>query len=82
MLKWPSVSARSGKTRGPHEEGDQRDRLTLISAIHWTPALHDEVFSDIRSWLSHAFVDDQDPCLLFIHLASPGVSFTDRGKGM
>jgi DNA topoisomerase VI subunit B len=53
----------------------------LVSGVNWSPAIHDPFRSLVASVLYAQHVDlYRDPVLLGVHVATPSVSFVDRGK--
>ena len=57
---------------------DSLDRET-ITGLNWTPTLSSP-FQQLYWILNEAEVDEYDPVQILIHLASPVLNFTDRGK--
>jgi DNA topoisomerase VI subunit B len=52
----------------------------VVAGINWTPTIQMPV-AELHDVLGAARVDLGDPIVLLVHLATPRVSFTDRGKG-
>jgi hypothetical protein len=55
------------------------DRRILIEGFNFTPAIGDSPFR-LEGLLAQQMVDDEDPVIAFVHLASPRLEFLDRGK--
>jgi hypothetical protein len=53
---------------------------TVLAGINWSPALG-VPFQQLNALVGAQRIDRDDPVVLFVHLAQPGVQFTDRGKG-
>jgi len=60
------------------DEYDQYGRDKVIG-LNWSPTLKDP-FQELPSLLGEARADSSDPVAIVVHLASPRLDFTDRGK--
>jgi len=56
------------------------ERLVCSSGVNFTPMLIACPFKGVESFLSENRIDAYDPILFLIHVISPSVAFTDRGK--
>ena len=65
---------------GAYEDGeyDENRRQTFVG-LNWTPLLRNPI-SRLSDLLGQMRVNRGDPVLLIVHLASPRLEFTDRGK--
>lgn len=52
----------------------------VVTGINWSPTLTNPFDVDLWNPLDKAFVDAGDPVVVLVHLATPRVVFTDRGK--
>jgi DNA topoisomerase VI subunit B len=55
------------------------DARHLITGVNWSPGIRDP-FQDLKSLLQERYAGPREPVLVFVHLAQPGVRYTDRGK--
>jgi DNA topoisomerase VI subunit B len=51
----------------------------LLVGLNWSPAIRSP-FDELPEMLSDMWVEDDDPVIVFAHLACPQLGFTDRGK--
>jgi len=58
---------------------DDDSEVSLITSINFSPLIENP-FSQLFRLLGEVEISDYDPVLVFVHLISPKVSFTDRGK--
>jgi hypothetical protein len=66
---------------GAYEDGDyDENRRQTFVGLNWTPLLRNPI-SRLSDLLGQMRVDRGDPILMVVHLASPRLEFTDRGKG-
>jgi DNA topoisomerase VI subunit B len=57
----------------------------IITGVNWSPGILNPFrqlgyFQSLDSILADAFCGDSEPILVFLHVASPAVHYTDRGK--
>jgi hypothetical protein len=57
----------------------------IVTGVNWSPGIVNP-FRDLGGWqsmdsiLTEAKAGPDEPIIIFIHVASPGVQYTDRGK--
>lgn len=56
-----------------------RTRRVLVAGVNFT-AMLENPFYLVNHYLSECRVDSYDPCLLWLHVISPAIPFTDRSK--
>lgn len=61
-----------------NEHSESRSR-NMRTALNWSAALRMST-STIENALSKAYVNSEDPVFVFVHIASPKLEFSDRGK--
>lgn len=52
----------------------------VLTGVNWTPTIGDGTFPSLIAALTRANVTDDDQVVVVVHLATPAVAFTDRGK--
>jgi DNA topoisomerase VI subunit B len=52
----------------------------IVVGLNWSPALS-MPFEELEALLSNTRINTYDPVVVLVHLASPCMDFTDRGKG-
>ena len=54
--------------------------MQYIVGLNWSPVIGAIPDATMRGALQQARVDEQDPVIIFIHIARPRMAFSDRGK--
>ena len=62
-----------------------KDRRRLVTGVNWSPGILNPFrrlnhFQSMDGLLSEGYCGPAEPIIVFLHVASPGVRYTDRGK--